>query len=70
MFFVVLPPDGTVVVPLRRSPSLAVPPARKKNDLEGRIVKDGVRKAVRERQTALADLVHAVRQYRTLAEKL
>jgi hypothetical protein len=45
------------------------PPARKTNDLEGRIVKDGDRKAVREQQTALADLFHAVRQYRTLAER-
>jgi hypothetical protein len=44
------------------------PPARKTIDLEGRIVKEGVRKALRERQTALADLVYAVREYRTLAE--
>src|SRR5580704_14300881 len=29
---------------------------------------DGVRKALRERQTALADLVHAVREYRKMAE--
>ena len=44
------------------------PPARKTIDLEGRIIKDGVRKALRERQTALADLVQAAREYRTLAE--
>ena len=44
------------------------PPARKTIDLEGRIVKDGVRKAVAERQTALSDLVHAIREYRRLAD--
>jgi hypothetical protein len=38
-------------------------------DLEGKIVKDGVRKALTQRQTALADLVHAVRQYQAPAEK-
>jgi hypothetical protein len=32
-------------------------------------VKDGVQKALTQRQTALTDLIHAVRQYRTLAEK-
>jgi len=36
------------------------PPARKTIDLEGRIVKDGVRKAVRDRQLALTELVHAI----------
>jgi hypothetical protein len=44
------------------------PPARKTIDLEGRIVKDGVRKALRERQLALTELVHAIREYRTIAE--
>jgi hypothetical protein len=44
------------------------PPARKTIDLEGRIVKDGVRKALRDRQVALTDLVHAIREYRTIAE--
>ena len=44
------------------------PPARKTIDLEGRIVKDGVRKALRDRQAALIDLVHAVREFRHLAE--
>jgi hypothetical protein len=33
-------------------------PARKTIDLEGRIVKDGVRRALRDRQLALAELVH------------
>jgi hypothetical protein len=45
------------------------PPPRKTIDAEGRLVKDGVRKALTQGRTALADLVHAVRQYRTLAEK-
>jgi hypothetical protein len=44
------------------------PPARKTIDLEGRIVKDGVRKALRDRQLALAELVHTVREYRRIAE--
>jgi hypothetical protein len=44
------------------------PPARKTIDLQGRLVKDGVRKAIRERQLALADLVHAIKEYRRLAE--
>jgi hypothetical protein len=44
------------------------PPARKTIDLEGRIVKDGVRKALRDRQLALAELVHAIREYRKIAE--
>jgi hypothetical protein len=33
------------------------PPARKTIDLEGRIVKDGVRKALQDRQLALTELV-------------
>jgi hypothetical protein len=44
------------------------PPARKTIDLEGRIVKDGVRGAVLDRQNALTDLVHAIREYRRLAD--
>jgi hypothetical protein len=43
-------------------------PERKTIDLEGKIVKDGVRKALRDRQLALTELVHAVREYRKLAE--
>jgi hypothetical protein len=35
------------------------PPARKTIDLEGRIVKDGVRKALRARQLAIVDLGNA-----------
>jgi hypothetical protein len=32
------------------------PPARKTIDLEGRLVKDGVRKAIMDRKTALTEL--------------
>jgi hypothetical protein len=45
------------------------PPAWKTVDLEGRLVKDGVRKAIRDRQNALTDLVHAIWEYRKLADK-
>jgi hypothetical protein len=37
-------------------------------DLEGRIVKDGVKKALRDRQLALAELVHAIREHRKIAD--
>jgi hypothetical protein len=40
------------------------PAARKTIDLEGRLVKDGVRKVLRDRQHALTDLVGAIREYR------
>jgi hypothetical protein len=45
------------------------PPARKTIDLEGRVVKDGVKKALRDRQDALSELVDAVRLFRKLADK-
>jgi hypothetical protein len=44
------------------------PPAKKTIDLEGRIVKDGVRKAIRDRQLALAELVRAIKQFRKIAD--
>ena len=44
------------------------PPAKKTIDLEGRLIKDGVRKAIRDRQNALHDLVQAINQYRKLSE--
>src|SRR5450432_3906065 len=44
------------------------PPARKTIDLEGRVVKDGIKKALRDRQDALGELVDAVRMYRKLAD--
>jgi hypothetical protein len=43
-------------------------PARKTIDLEGRIVKDGVRKAIKDRQIVLGDLVHAIGEYRKLSD--
>jgi hypothetical protein len=42
------------------------PPARKTIDLEGRLVKDGVGKPLKERQKVLRDLVQAIREYRKL----
>jgi hypothetical protein len=45
------------------------PPARKTIDLEGRLVKGGVRTALRDRQEALSELVEAIRKYQKLAEK-
>ena len=45
------------------------PPARKTIDLEGRLVKETVRKALKDRQNAITDLVHAIREYRKLADK-
>ena len=46
------------------------PPARKTIDLEGRLVKDGVRTVLRDRPDALSELVEAIRKYRKLAEKI
>jgi hypothetical protein len=43
-------------------------PAKKTIDLEGRVVKDGVKKALRDRHDALSELVDAVRMYRKLAD--
>jgi hypothetical protein len=40
------------------------PPARKTIDLEGRVVKDGVKKALQDRQDALGELVDAPSQDR------
>jgi hypothetical protein len=44
-------------------------PARKTIDLEGRIVKDGVRKTVKDRQLALDELVKAVREFRKYTDE-
>ena len=44
-------------------------PARKTIDLEGRLVKDGIRKALQERQKVLGDLVQAIREYRKLSDQ-
>jgi hypothetical protein len=45
------------------------PAARKTIDLEGRLVKDGVRKALKDRQKVIADLVHAIRECRKLVDQ-
>jgi exonuclease V gamma subunit len=45
------------------------PPARKTIDLEGRVVKEAVRNALQDRQKALTDLIHAIREYRKLADQ-
>ena len=45
------------------------PPARKTIDLEGRLVKDAVLKALKDRQNALTDLIHAIREYRKRADQ-
>jgi hypothetical protein len=39
------------------------PPAKKTIDLEGRLIKDGVRKSIRGRQNALHELLNATNQY-------
>ena len=38
--------------------------ARKTIDLEGRVVKEGVRKSLKARQIIIEELVHAIREYR------
>ena len=45
------------------------PPARKTIDLEGRIVKDGVGKTVKDRQLALNELVKAIREFRKFTDQ-
>jgi len=44
-------------------------PARKTIDLEGRIVKDGVRKTVIDRQIALDGLLKAIREFRQFTDQ-
>jgi hypothetical protein len=44
------------------------PPARKTIDLEDRVVKDGVKKALRDRKDALSELVNAVQLYGKLTD--
>jgi hypothetical protein len=45
------------------------PPAKKTIDLEGRLVKDGVRTALKDRQNALTNLIHAIGEYRKFADQ-
>ena len=44
-------------------------PARKTIDLEGRVVKDAVRKTLKDRQNALTQLLQAIREYRKFADQ-
>jgi hypothetical protein len=44
------------------------PPAKKTIDLQGRLIEDGVRKAIRDRQNALHELLNAINQFRKLSE--
>src|ERR1700760_4262949 len=55
---------------LRDVAALELPvPERKTIDLEGRIIKEGIRKTLRERQSTLGELVRAVNEYRKLADQ-
>ena len=45
------------------------PPDRKTIDLEGRIVKDGVRKTIKDRQLALDELVKATSEFRKFTDE-
>jgi hypothetical protein len=44
-------------------------PKRKTIDLEGRIVKDGVRTVVKDRQLALGELLKAIREFRKFTDE-
>jgi hypothetical protein len=52
---------------LQDSAGMKLPPAAKKTiDLEGKLIKDGVRKAITDRRNALHELLNAINQYRKL----
>jgi hypothetical protein len=54
---------------IKDTTGIDLPPSpRKTIDAEGSLIVDAVRKAVRERQAALAELVHAVRAFRQADE--
>jgi hypothetical protein len=44
-------------------------PSKRTIDMEGRVIKDAVRKTLQERQKKLTDLVDAIREYRSLADQ-
>ena len=49
---------------------LELPPATRKTiDLEGRVVKEGVRKSLKDRQIIIEELVHAIHEYRKASEQ-
>jgi len=43
-------------------------PAKKTIDLEGRLIKDAVRRTIKEHRKTLTELVHAVREFRQVLE--
>jgi hypothetical protein len=45
------------------------PPKRKAIDLEGRIVQDGVRRVVKDRQLALGELLKPIREFRKFIDE-
>ena len=55
---------------LKDTADVTVPsPVKKTIDSEGRVVKEAVRRALQERQTVLAVLTHAIREYRKLSDQ-
>jgi hypothetical protein len=54
---------------LKEATGVDLPMARKTIDLEGRVVKDGVRKIVNDRQAALQSLVQAIREFRKFTDQ-
>jgi hypothetical protein len=49
---------------------LELPPAARKTiELEGRVVKEGVRKSLKARQIIIEELVHAIQEYRRASEQ-
>jgi hypothetical protein len=53
----------------RRYRSRTARTSKKTIDLEGRIVKNAVRKTLQDRQKAISDLIDAIREYRKLADR-
>jgi hypothetical protein len=55
---------------LKDATGIDLPPAARKTiDLEGRVVKEGVRKIVNDRQGALQNLVHAIHEFRKFTDQ-
>lgn len=55
---------------LKDAAGMDLPPAARKTiDLEGRLVKDAVRKTLKDRQNALTDLIRAIREFRNLVDQ-
>jgi hypothetical protein len=54
---------------LKETAGTELPPPARKIDLEGRLVKDAVRKSLKDRQNALTNLIHAIRELRKLVDQ-